>query len=264
MFTYFSRCLLNMLAAVILPLWLALHSAAAAAIYYEDFEDATLEGNTTVNLGSVAGGQADFDDTDTSHKAYLMVRNTTDIQFTSAVMTLSFDTVAPVTIPDGEENELLLRGGPGTSNSMFNSSSDVIEVILFRNGNRESFQNNGNESVFVVLNNQTPELKFLSPVDGSVVTLGENSYAAYVRDNDTGDYGEQKGPSAFDDVSGSMAIDRFAIGNANNGYQGTFSLDNVRVESGIPFEVVPEPTTIVLAALAMLGVAGCGRRRHGR
>jgi hypothetical protein len=263
MIAFLSRCLLSMIAAIVLPLMIGLHSATAAVLYYEDFEDATLEGDTQLFLGGVAAGQADFDDTSTTTKAYVMVRDTMDIEFSSPVMTFSFDTAAAIIVADGASNELMIRSGNGTSTGMPSSSQDIFEVLLFRDGNRNAFQNNGNESVFVVVNNQAAELKFLSPVDGTLVTLGADSYAAYVRDNNTGDYGNQKGVTALDAVSGTTAIERFGIGNANNGYLGTFSLDNVRVESGIPFELVPEPTSILLAALAMVGVAGCGRR-HGR
>ncbi len=211
-------------------------------LYYEDFEDATLAGNTTLTLGNVAAGQADFLDDSTTTKGYVMVRATPEIQFTSPVMTFSFDTVAPVTLVDGLDNELMIRGGPGTSNSMLSSSQDVFEVILFRStgggtggGSCAPFLNNGNESLFVVVNNQAAELSFNNPVDSSSVLLAGNSYIAYLRDNNTGTYAQQKGATALDSVDGSMAIDRFGIGNSSNAYQGAFSLDNVLVSDAVYF-----------------------------
>ena len=215
---------------------------AQQELYFEDFEDATLTGNTNLTLGNVAAGHADFLDDSTTTKGYVMVRATPEIQFTSPVMTFSFDTVAPVTVAAGADNELMIRGGNGTSASMPSSSQDVFEVILYRStgggtggGPRNAFLNNGNESLFVVVNNQATELNFNNPVDSSPVMLAGNSYIAYLRDNDSGNYAEQKGATPLDPIGGTTTIERFGIGNASNAYQGTFSLDNVLVSDAVWF-----------------------------
>ena len=91
---------------------------------------------------------------------------------------------------------MVFRAGIGTGNNTLSSSEFILEAIPFRTtgggtagGNRGAFTNNGNESIFVVANNKASDLVFVSPIDGSNVTLGAFQYINYVRNNDTSAFG---------------------------------------------------------------------------
>jgi hypothetical protein len=230
-------------------------SASAAVLYHEDFNDGTIDGTTTeLQLGTMAAGIASFDDTDGGVKANINV-----VQNLSApVMTISFETAAPVT---GADNELLLRASVGTGRDMSSSGDAVVDLIFHRDlGNRGGFLNNGNESLFAVINNQAAELTFTSPVDGSTVTLLGFQYVSYVRDDATGVFGA--GAKGIEDFEGGVrAITRFAIGNASNANLGTFALDSVAVVDQVSFETVAVPEPSALALLGAGGLLAMRRRR---
>jgi hypothetical protein len=181
---------------------------------------------------------------------------------TSEVMTFSFDVKAPITIAPGGQNELMLRAGVGTAADMLGSGDQIFEAIIFRNTNRGAYTNNGNESIFVVANNKATDLTYPSPIDGSDITLTGYQYSTFVRNNSTNGWGLIKSTSDMADQNdadpGPGTITRFALGNGNNGYQGTFVVDNLRVVEGVAF--VPEPATAVMLSLA--GASFLFRRRR--
>jgi hypothetical protein len=244
-------------------LLLAGPTARAAVLYEQTFDlpDAGFPSGTSATLASVVDGGGGngalaFNDTDGGKKAYLSVLQT----FDQPVMTFSFDVVAPVVRGnDGAaSNELILRADGGTGTSIAGSGTTVIELILFRDGNRTGYQNTGNESAYIVANNDDANsLTFTSPVDNATsITLAANQYAAFVRDNGTGAYTQAKGPTNFG--SGAPVLTHFAIGNASNAYLGTSSIDNVRVVDSVAF-AVPEPASLSL--LAVPAAAFLRRRR---
>ena len=247
--------------------------ASAEVIYFEGFNDATIESPGAIANGTVAGGSVAFADTSaTSRSRFSLVRD-----FTESAFTISFDVVAPVFETPPASFELLLRAGTGTSQNTLSSSEDIIETIVYRttappgSSAKGDFQNNGNETIFVIANNQavTP-LTIQSPIDGADVTLNPLQYIAYVRNNATGIFGLIAGaaPSNYQDGNGATdgigSITRFGIGTSSNGHLGGFGLDNVLVMNGATFDrsAVPEPSSAALAGLAI--AAGLSARRRKR
>lgn len=236
-------------------------SAPAAVLYEQTFDpfDAALPAGTAIFVSSVVdagggNGVLSLNDTETGKKSFLSVLQT----FDQPVMTFSFDVVAPVVQSDGAQNELILRADGGSSTSISGSSGTVVELILYRNGNRTGYQNTGNETAFIVANNDNANsLDFSSPVDNATITLAANQYAAFVRDNSTGLFSQAKGPSNFG--SGAPVLTHFAIGNASNAYLGSASIDNVRVVDSVSFGAVPEPASL---SLLTLPAASLLRRRR--
>jgi hypothetical protein len=141
--------------------------ASAAVLYFEGFDDEVLAPNSTIREGEVVGGVASFNDDETNNKAVFNVVE----DFTSPVMTFFFEVVEPVVgLGDGTQTELMLRAGRGTGTSSIGSSDDAVELILQRDGgNRGGYLNNGNESVFVVVNNSAGALNIASPAERSTV-----------------------------------------------------------------------------------------------
>lgn len=230
-------------------------AASAAVLYFEPFNDASLQPGTATNLGTIDGGALSFSDASTSSKPRISILQT----LTSPVMTFSFDVVAPVVVPDGAQDELLIRAGIGTAADMLSSSDQIVEAILYRTDTTEpidhtrgDYQNNGNESIFLVVNNQTADLMFTSPVDGSTITLTAYQYSSFVRNDDTGAWGLLKGTSNMADRNGTTdgpgTITRWAIGSGSNGHQGSFAIDNVRLVEGV--SLIPEPSTAMLLLVA--------------
>jgi hypothetical protein len=229
-------------------------ASAAAVLYRETFDDDVLAPNTTVRHGLIAGGMAAFNDESAAEgKAGIFV-----VQgFDTPLMTYSFDVTAPVT---GANNDLLFRAGIGDIPDQLGSGDDILEQILHRDGgNRTGYSNTGNESVFVVANNSAGAVNFVSPVDGTSVTLEVSQYAAYVRDNAAGTFVQARGPSAFQTPAGTD-ITRFGIGNSANARLGTFGIDNVGVVDDISFVSVPEPAGLSL--IGGLSALVLGRRRR--
>ena len=221
-------------------------ATASAQLFYEDFADATLATGGSQQSGTIAGGIITFNDTSaTNRNRFVVVQN-----FTDPVMTFSYDAVAPVTHVNGFDNELTFRAGPATAANTLSSTEFVMELIAYRTtgcatactgGARAPFQNNGNESLFIVANNQANNLSFTSPIDNvTTTTLTANQYIAYVRDNATNTFGLMKAATGFTTPTtgagaGSLALQRFGVGSSSNGHEGTMALDNVRVVSGVNF-----------------------------
>ncbi len=246
--------------------FIADQTASAAVLYFEPFNDASLPAGAAMNLGTIDGGVLSFSDSSTSTKPRLSILQT----LTAPVMTFSFDVVAPVVVPDGAQNELLIRAGIGTAADMLSSGDQIVEGIAYRTDTTEpidhtrgDYQNNGNESIFLVVNNQDAALMFISPVDGLPVTLTAYQYSSFVRNDDTGAWGLLKGTSNMADRNGADAgpgaITRWAIGSGSNGHQGSFAIDNVRLVEGV--SLIPEPST---ASLLLLGSALTVRRHRAR
>jgi hypothetical protein len=218
--------------------------ANAQVIYYEDFADETLQPNTTVGLGTVANGIATFLDDSTGSRSRVAVVQ----PFTDPVMTFSFDVVDPVVVTEPSPPnafELLFRAGIGTSNNSLGSGDQIIEGIAYRTDTSEpidhtrgAYENNGNETIFIVTNNQNIPLTFTSPIDGTDVNLLAWEYIPYVLNNDTATWGTLKGVSAFATAHSAVfgTFERFAIGTSSSGHLGGFGLDNVLVMAGATFE----------------------------
>lgn len=246
--------------------------ASAATLFSEDFSDTTLEPGAQTQNATIAGGIATFADASTSTRnRFVVVQN-----FTSPVMTFSFDSVAPVTAAAGvADNELVLRAGNGSANQSLGSSEFNTEAIAWRSsgsgtagGPRGSFPANGLATVFTVVNNQDATLVFPSPIDGTDVTLAPFQYIDYTRDNNPGGvYAVLKGVTNMVDLDGATpgpgTISRFSIGSSSSGHQGTMAIDNVLVvdQVSLPGGVTPEPATLGLAAMAGLGLLARDRRR---
>jgi hypothetical protein len=222
----------------------------AQVLYFENLQNApTLQPNTfllqqTYITEANSNIYARFVDTSATARNRFVVTQS----FSDPVMTFAFDTKEPATATGGQDNELLFRAGPGTTNNTLSSTEFVIEAIAYRTtgggtgGPRGNFVNNGNESIFIVTNNQANSLQFTSPIDGTTVTLAGNQYIPYVRNNDTGAWGTLKAISNFTTpASGSLALQRFGIGSSSNGHQGTIAIDNVLVYSGVTFTNPPQP-----------------------
>ena len=237
-------------------------SASAGILYQETFDDATLPAGTNIDDAVIEDGVFKGIDAATNDKTVFNV-----IQpFTAPVMTFSFDVVAPVVptgplvdksspldgIPDVHETELLFRSAINTGTDTPSSSEDINELVLQRDdGNRGGYKNNGNESIFIVVNNNAGTLMFASPVDGSTVTLNDQQSVAFIRDNTVpgGSYVQAQAPSAWQQAG---PIARFAIGSGSNADQDTFSIDNVLVTDENVFAPVPEPSALALLGLGSL------------
>lgn len=223
-------------------------ATASAQLFYEDFADATLATGGSQQSGTIAGGIMTFNDTSaTNRNRYVVTQN-----FTDPVMTFSYDAVAPVTHVTNFDNELTFRAGPipATAPNTMSSTEFVIELIAYRTtgcatactgGTRAPFQNNGNESLFIVANNQANSLSFTSPIENvGTTTLTANQYIAYVRDNATNTFALMKAATNFSTPTtgagaGTQALQRFGVGSSTNAHEGTMALDNIRVVTGVNF-----------------------------
>ena len=226
------------IAAAVLSIGGLTQPASAQDLYVENFDDATLEADTTTNFAMIANGIASFDDQSTTTRGRFVVRRVAETAFNAPVMTFSFETAAVVTAGAGG-NELRFGTSIGNANNTLQSAEFIVEAALFNNGNQGAFQNNGNETMFLIANNQNTALMFASPIDGSTVTLNAFQYVPYIKDNNTGIFGLIKPIGNFTDptpaVPGFDDIVRFGIGSSSNAHQGTFAIDNVRVVSGVSF-----------------------------
>jgi hypothetical protein len=213
-------------------------TALAQELYFEGFDDATLGADTTTNFATIANGIASFDDQSATTRGRFVVRRAAETAFNAPVMTFSFETAGVVTAGAGG-NELRFRAGIGTANNTLQSAEFVVEAALFNNGNQGAFQNNGNETMFLIANNQNAPLTFASPIDGSTVMLNAFQYVPYIKDNSTGVFGLIKPIGNFTDptpaVPGFDDIVRFGIGSSSNAHTGTFAIDDVRVFAGVSF-----------------------------
>ena len=216
------------------------NQADAQALFSENFDDLELAENAMVNENvTIENGIARFDDPETARATFVVVQD-----FTAPVMTFSFDIVEPV-VDLGNAMELLLRAGVGTDNNTLQSGEQIVEAIVFRGGNRGDYVNNGNETIFLVANNNADPITFESPIDGTDVMLNGFQYIPYVRNNETEMFGEIKGISDFNPANQASfgTFQSFGIGSSQTADIGTFAIDNVLVMSGVSFEqdVGPPP-----------------------
>jgi hypothetical protein len=272
-FLYQGKFRTSLLAAVAAAILGSGNVASGAVIYFEGFDDTSIASPGAIANGTVASGFVSFADTsDASRSRFSMVRT-----FTEPAFTISFDVVAPVFETAPASFELLLRAGTGTSQNTLSSSEDIIEALAYRTATpptpsaKGNFQNNGNETIFVIANNDAvTSLTIQSPIDGTDVTLNPLQYIAYVRNNTNGVFGLIAGatPSNYQDGNGATAgigsITRFGIGSSSNGNIGGFGLDNVLVMSGATFDrpTVPEPSTAAMGVAAL--ATGVAVRRRMR
>ncbi len=214
--------------------------ARGQTLFVQDFSNFNLEEppeGQIVSMGTINGGAVDFDDNTATGRGFFLRHQ----ELTAPTMTLSFDVTEPVVNGDGGETmELLIRVGIGAGNASLQSTDAIAEAIVFRMTPRGAYLNNGNETIFMVMNNKPGDLVFPSPVDGLDVTLPEFNYITYSRDNATDAFGIVKGISAYvdrnDADAGFGGLLRTSIGSSSNANLGTFSLDNVLFEEGVSFE----------------------------
>jgi len=218
-------------------------TASAQQLFYEDFADTTLATGASQQSGTIANGVITFNDTSATNRSRFV-----DVQnFTDPVMTFSFDVTAPIFNVSGFDNEMLFRAGNLTSANTLSSTEFVMEVILYRTGSagttggtRAPFANNGNESIYIVTNNQAANtLSFASPIDASNVTLAANQYISYVHNKTSDTWVTMKGATNFSTPTCATCtgfqLQRFGIGSSTNANEGGFGLDNVRVVDGVDF-----------------------------
>jgi hypothetical protein len=224
-------------AACLLAAGVAGSAGAHGILYREDFNDAFLASNSSISTnGVVAGGTVSFNDVD-NIRAQTSVAQT----FADPVTTFSFDVVEPVT---GATNDLLLRAADGTGVGVPPDADTIFEIILHRDGaNRGTYANNGEESVFLVANNQAAALAFASPIDGAAVTLNPFNYITFVWNDATKLFSLMKDATVMvdqnADAPGVGDVTRFGIGNSADGRLGTFAIDNVQVVRGVTFAAIP-------------------------
>jgi hypothetical protein len=250
-----SKCL-SLLVASVVFVWVlnCTKSMNAQVLFSEDFEDQMLTENAMVNEHvTIESGVARFNDPPTEdptpdRATFVVVRD-----FTDPVLTFSFDIVEPVVsqLP-GTRMEMLFRAGIGTGNNTLSSGEQIVEAIMFRGAGapgstRGAYLNNGNETIFLVANNNSTPLMFASPIDGSNVMLNGFEYIPYVRNNETGMFGEVKGISVFPPAHQAVfgTFNRFGIGSSTNADVGTFAIDNVLVVTGVSFDQVVGPMCIL-------------------
>ena len=249
-------------------------SAPAAVLYQETFEGTGLQSNSAGSNATISGGDLDINDASASGRGRFTVLQDFG---TASALTFSFKITAPVTQadPEGGEvpdqalttNELLIRVGPGTSHNTASSSEDVLESVIYRDGPRGGYSNNGNETVFLIANNSGTAINFTNPVTELADTLDPLQYMAFIFNDTTDLFTQVTGKTAFQDGDAATpgtqtGLTRLGIGNASNANQGTWSIDNVQVLDEISFvnpAPVPEPS-----ALALLGVGGLLALRRRR
>jgi len=215
-------------AAAVALMLLGAATASAQVLFFEGFDDETLEANAMIVNGTVANGVATLNDPAGARATFSVLQD-----FNAEVMTFSFDLVGPIVQMD-PRMEVLLRVGEGTTHGTLSSAQQVVEAILFRDGPRAPVTNNGSESVFLIANNKATELVFPSPIDGSDVTLPGHHYVPYILNRDTNVFVQHK---AVDDFNGGpRPMTRLGIGSSTTNDIGSFSMDNVLVMPGATFE----------------------------
>jgi len=222
---------------------------SAQVLYYEDFADETLEPGTRVSEGTVAGGIVTFNDQSATTRGFVsVVRQSPDPTtmqpgtFAVPLLTFSWDVVEPVFEHPGFSFEMLFRAGPGTGTSSLGSGDDLYEVISYRTAadpTRFDYQNNGNETIFVIYNNKATPETFVNPIDNMDFTLQAFQGVGYVLNNDTNTWGVARPAANFDTPTNPGDLSRFSVGSSSNGNQGGFAMDNLLVMSGATFDRGP-------------------------
>jgi hypothetical protein len=213
-------------------------SAHGQVLFAEDFNDEIVDPATHLQQFVIGGGFVTFDDMSGGERG----RMTRVQDFTAIpVMTFSWDMVPPVVARyEPASFEVVFRAGIGTGTNSLQSGDFIMEAILWRDGPRSNFQNNGNETAFVVANNKdTPEM-FTSPVDSMPFTLDPFTYITYLQDRTTQAFTVFKAMTGYSDRNGADPgfgdIARFSIGTSSSGHQGTFGMDGVLVNQGVTFD----------------------------
>jgi hypothetical protein len=230
-------------AAIAAWLFVGVRTLPAVDLFYEDFEDTTLASpNASIDLGTIANGIISFNDTSATNRHRYVMRpgNPGSTAWADPILTYSFDIKAPVVVGSGGQDELRFRAGIGVLNNTLQAAEFIYEALLFSNGtNSGAYTNNGNETFYLVANNQGSSLNFTSPIDSSNVTLNAYQYTAYIKNNNTNTFGQLKGISNMVDQNAATAgvgsIERFGIGSSTAAHIGTFAMDNVRVVTGVDF-----------------------------
>ena len=215
-------------------------------MFYEDFEDATLSAGAAINANvTIANGIASASDPAAARAPFSVV-----MTLPYETMTFSFDVVAPVVETTTARMEFLFRAGVGTDANTLGSADQNAEAILFRGltpqqvplGARAPYVNNGNETIFLIYNNQENPVTYTSPVDNATqLTLQRFQYSTYILNNAT-----TPGPGPSSGRQGTWrrsspavpirATTRFGIGSSTTADVGTFAIDNVLLMSGATFE----------------------------
>jgi hypothetical protein len=237
--------------------------ATAQVIYYEDFADAELVPGTTVGEAEINEGIITFTDDSASARGALTIEFVTAIGAPLAVptATFSFDIVSPVyAVPPegpapGNSFEMLIRAGIGTGGGSLQSAQQIAEAIAYRTDTtdpvdhtRGAYENNGQETIFMVVNNQDAPTSFTHPGDGSTVNMTAWQRAAYVFNHATETWGVLQAVAGFNRGTADDLVDdwgdfeRVSIGTSSSGHQGGFAMDNVLVMEGITFERNLTPT----------------------
>ena len=110
------------------------------------------------------------------------------------------------------------------------------------------------KTVFLAYNNKDTEQIFISPIDGTEVTLLPWQYVPYTLNRTTNTFIAEPTGVASAALPGDPVppgpepplITRFAIGSSTNNDQGTFAIDNVMVRAGIVFDRI-FPATVLEA-----------------
>jgi hypothetical protein len=229
--------------------------ANAQVIYYEDFEDAELIPGTTIRLGEIHDGIVTFTDADAGNRGTMVVEFTEAIGGPLAVPTATFswDVVEPVFHTDPADNEMIIRAGVGTGTNSLSNADHIAEAIVYRTDRSEpidhtrgDYENNGQESIFMVVNNQNAPITFPHPGDGTDVNMAAWQTATYVYNAATDAWGVVRGVSNFrvENTANFGDFERMSIGSSSSGHQGGFGMDNVLIMEGITFERAFEPAGV--------------------
>ncbi len=205
-------------------------TAPAQALYFEGFDDDVLQPNTMIVNSTIGDGILRLVDPLTARATFSVVEN-----FNAEVLTYSFDVVEPIVeTQDPTRMEVIIRAGIGTGHGTLQNADHVVEAIIFRDAPRAPYVNNGDETIFLVANNKASDVTYMSPIDGTPVTLTGFQYVPYILNNATNTFAQHKGIGGFN--GGQRPLERFGIGSSTTGDVGTFAIDNVLVMPGATFE----------------------------
>jgi hypothetical protein len=221
--------------------------AGAQVIYYEDFADEELVPGTTLRLGAIHDGIVTFTDADAGNRGTLVVEFVTALGAPLAVPTATFswDVVEPVYHTDPADNEMIIRAGIGTGTNSLSNADHIAEAIVYRTDRTEpidhtrgDYEDNGQETLFMVVNNQNAPITFPHPGDGSEVMMAAWQTATYVFNAATDAWGVVRGVSNFrvENMANFGDFEKMSIGSSSSGHQGGFGMDNVLIMEGITFE----------------------------
>jgi hypothetical protein len=225
----------------------------AQVIYYEDFADEDLIPGTTLRLAAIHDGIVTFTDADAGNRGTMVVEFADALGGPLAVPTATFswDVVEPVYHTDPADNEMIIRAGVGTGTNSLSNADHIAEAIVYRTDRSEpidhtrgDYENNGQETLFMVVNNQDAPITFPHPGDGTEVNMLAWQTATYVHNTATDAWGVVRGVSNFrvENMANFGDFERMSIGSSSSGHQGGFGMDNVLIMEGITFERTLIPT----------------------